>query len=249
MAVAVEFRVGDIIEMSCAFTEARVEQVTPDEVFVEWPWWAVDPDSDAVRWNGVVALAAGPDNPGWEREVFRVRPQVADLSADAVCRIGIPPTVVHVIDVRRFDPPRETGWLPRPRRQIGYLRAGQALDPGLEDQGASFDPDDGIPRRIELRFRPYAFLEPGDEVADARARVWRFEPPWDWHPFDGGAGDAPTWPLTLLTRNGDSDDDAAAVDVAEATQTGSHREELARWATEAGLPDTEEDSEFAEPVE
>ncbi|MEV6097969.1 hypothetical protein [Nocardia sp. NPDC051981] len=228
MAVAFEYRVGDILELSCPFTAARVTEVTANDVFVEWPWWAVDPASDGVRWNGVVAVAAGPDAPGWEREVFRIQPAAGELAAEADCRIGIPPTVVHVVAVRHFDPPRVTGWLPRPRREVVYLRAGQSVDPELDDQGAAFDPEDDIPRRVELRFRPYAFLEIGDEVADAGGRAWRFCGPWTWQPFDGAEPGRPIWPLLLLTRDGDSDD-AAAVDVTEATLTGSHDEELARW--------------------
>ncbi|MFE2998231.1 hypothetical protein ACFXG4_24870 [Nocardia sp. NPDC059246] len=228
MAVAFEYRVGDILELSCPFTAARVTEVTANDVFVEWPWWAVDPASDGVRWNGVAAVAAGPDTPGWEREVFRIQPAARELAAEADCRIGIPPTVVHVVAVRHFDPPRVTGWLPRPRREVVYLRAGQSFDPELDDQGAAFDPEDDIPRRVELRFRPYAFLEIGDEVADAGGRAWRFGGPWTWRPFDGTEPGRPTWPLLLLTRDGDSDD-AAAVDVTEATLTGSHDEELARW--------------------
>lgn len=227
--------------MSCPFTEARVDELTNDEVVVEWPWWTADPDSDGSPWDGLRALPAGPETPGWDREIFRIRPRPADLDAGATCHVGIPPTVLHVLEVRHFDPPRQTGWLPRPRRAITYRRVGQPFEPAAAEPGDSFDPDDGIPRRIELRFRPYAFLEPGDEVADAQARVWRFDTAWDLHPFDGRAGDPPAWPLMLLTRHGDGDDDAAAVDVVEATQTGSHHEELARWAELAGLeePETE----------
>ncbi|WP_230329408.1 hypothetical protein [Nocardia aurantiaca] len=232
--MAFEYRVGDILELSCPFTEARVTELTADDVHVEWPWWAVDPDSDGVRWNGVVALAAGPDTLGWDREVFRIQPAAGELAPDAVCRIGIPPTVVHVIAVRNLDPPRVTGWLPRPRREVVCLRAGQSLDAALADQGSAFDPEDDIPRRVELLFRPYAFLEIGDEVADSGGRAWRFRGAWDWQPFDGAEPAAPTWPLLLLTRDGDSDD-AAAVDVTEATLAGSHDEELARWNDLAGL--------------
>ncbi|MVU76493.1 hypothetical protein GPX89_04455 [Nocardia sp. ET3-3] len=193
MAVAFEYRVGDIIDVSCPFTETRVDEVTDDEIFVDSPW------QDGV----VMALALEPDP---EHELFRIRPEPRTLTADAMCRIGIPPTMLRV----------------------------------TEEQRLPFDPEDGIPRTLEVRFRPYAFLEPGDQVADARARVWRFESAWEWEPFDGATGAEPAWPLMLLTRHGDSDDDAAAVDVAEATRTGSHHEELARWAALAGLDEPAE---------
>ncbi|MGW4245810.1 hypothetical protein, partial [Nocardia sp. NPDC004722] len=242
-----EYRVGDIVELSCPFTEAQVRELTEDEVLVEWPWRVVDPDSAGPPWNGTVAVAAGPDAPGWDRELFRIRPIEGEPAAGEPCHIGIPATIVRIVEVRQFDPPRDTGWLPRPRREIAYVRPGQP-DPHPH-RAPTFDPDDRIPYRIELLFRPYAFLEPGDEVADAAARVWRFNTAWDWHPFDTRPGTTPTWPLMLLTRHGDSGDDSAAVDVGEATITGSHHEELAKWVELAGLdpeptPELERDARF-----
>ncbi|AYF75170.1 hypothetical protein D7D52_16320 [Nocardia yunnanensis] len=230
--MAFEFRVGDIIDMSCPFTPTRVHAVRDDEIVVEWPWPTADPDSAGAGENGLVGLPAGPRTPGWDRELFRIRPRPGDLAAGDECQVGIPSILIRVIAVRPLEPTRATGRRPRPRREIEYLPAGPPL---TAPASAVFDPDDGIPRVLELRFRPYAFLEPGDEVADARARVWRFETAWEWRPFDGRAGEAPTWPLMLLTRHGDSGDDSAAVDVGEATQTGSHHEELAQWAELAGL--------------
>ncbi|MEC3915103.1 hypothetical protein [Nocardia sp. CDC160] len=242
--MAVEYRVGDILEVSCPFTATRVTALTDDQVFVEWPWWAPDPDATGAPWNGEVALATGPDTPGWHRELFRTRPTPSDLTPESDCRIGIPPTIVRVLEVHRHDPPRETGRLPRPRREITCLPVDQPPD---SPEPTTFDPDDGIPRTIELRFRPYAFLEPGDQLADAKARTWRFDSPWDWHPLDGQPGDTPTWPLMLLTRHGSGDDDAAAVDVVESTCTGSHEEELAQWNALAGLEDSAEPEDVYPP--
>ncbi|MEU9287697.1 hypothetical protein AB0D57_24080 [Streptomyces sp. NPDC048275] len=58
--------------------------------------------------------------------------------------------------------------------------------------------------------------------------AWRFDGPWDWHPFDGGKPSTPAWPLRLLDRAGDADAAAGAA-VARATSTGSHEAEPARW--------------------
>ncbi|MFF5079974.1 hypothetical protein ACFY36_23220 [Actinoplanes sp. NPDC000266] len=145
-------------------------------------------------------------------------PDAGRLDAGAQCRVGISPTLVHVIEVQHFDPPLETGWLPRPRREIVVLLHGVAEDPEILDQGYGFDPDDGIPLNIRLVFRPYAFLEPGDDVADAAGRAWRFDSPRDWHPYDGRGG-TPAWPLSLLAGDGEA--------VAGATSTGSHAAEIA----------------------
>ncbi|MFD5061672.1 MULTISPECIES: hypothetical protein [unclassified Streptomyces] len=134
------------------------------------------------------------------RGLFRTDPAPHRLTTGDMCRVGIPPTLVHVIDVAHYSPPQETGRLPRPSRLVVVLPAGLSFDSRLEEQGESFDPDDDIPLAFDLTFRPYAFLEPGDEVADKAGRAWRFDGPWDWHPFDGAEPHEPAWPLSLLTR-------------------------------------------------
>ena len=101
--------------------------------------------------------------------------------------------------------------------------------PDQEDQGCSLDPDDDIPLDIELLFRPYAFLQHDDQLTDRQGRSWRFEGPWRWHWEDEGAGPAPEWPLTLTDRNGELDP-AGACAIYEATATGSHATEVARWS-------------------
>ncbi|MET9518228.1 hypothetical protein [Streptomyces sp. NPDC002994] len=115
------------------------------------------------------------------------------------------------------------------------LFVGRSYDSRLEEQGESFDPDDDIPLTFDLVFRPYAFLEPGDEVADAAGRPCNFDDPWNWHPFDGAEPHEPTWPLTLLAHNSQADVKAtkAAAAVANATRNGFHQEERARWSAMA----------------
>ncbi|WP_225994126.1 hypothetical protein [Actinomadura rudentiformis] len=153
-----DHKVGDVLQIACPFIDARVADLSPDYVVVEWP--------------------------------------------GATCQVGIPPTIVHVISVDHFDPPLETGWLPRPHTLTTVLPAGQSHAPDLEDQGMSLDPHDDIPISFKLLFRPYDFLQADDEVADAAGGAWRFAGPFDWQPFDGGHPHEPAWPLTLLTREG-----------------------------------------------
>jgi len=222
-------RAGDVLRVSCPFTPARVTDLSPEYVVVRWPWWDVDPDCDWVKWNGEVALPTGSASSEWDHDLFRVRPEAQRFAIGATCLVGIPPSVVHVIAVDRFDPPLETGRLPRPRRLVTVLRAGLSYNGELEEQGCQLDPDDDIPASFELLLRPYAFLRTGDEVADATGRAWRFDTPWDWCSFDGGTPDEPTWPLTLLTR-GCRGDTSAAESVAAATMVGTHQQEVVRWA-------------------
>ncbi|WP_308130198.1 hypothetical protein [Kitasatospora aureofaciens] len=200
--------------MSCPFTEARVAGF-----------------GRGHEWNGQVALPVDQDGDGG---LFRTDPAPAQLRPGDPCRVGIPPTVVHVIDVEHYDPPRETGRLPRPRLEVVVLPYGESHDPAREHQGEGLNPGDGIPVRYELLFRPYACLSAGDEVADAAGRAWRFDGPWSWHPFDGVADGLPRWPLTLLTRGGREPAPPEAAEVAQVTAAGGHDDELARWSKAFG---------------
>lgn len=231
------FRVGDVLAVSCPFTQAEVAQLMRFHAAIKWPWHRVDPATPRFRWNGQRAISTDPAHVDWKGELFRTEPAPRHLKVGAPCRVGIPLTVVHVIDVVRFDPPQENGMLPRPSLLLGVLPAGQTEDPDDEDQGCSLDPDDDIPIDIELLFRPYAFLEYDDQLTDRQGCSWRFDGPWRWQCEDQGAGPAPKWPLTLTGRNGELDP-ADACAIYQATNTGSHATEIARWSrlTDAAPP-------------
>lgn len=224
-----QFRAGDVLLVSCPFTPTVVTSVSTSYASVRWPWWQKDPAVDWAGWDGDVALARDRGSHDWAHELFRTEPAVDTLRAGDACRVGIPPTTVHVVQVQHFDPPQETGILPRPRRSLWVLHQGQSQDPNSDvDHGYSFDPDDDIPTDITLIFRPYAFLEIGDDIVDAQARAWRFDGPWTWQAYDGVVSRAPAWPLALLNDTG-SGSSRATEAVAAATRHGSHETELARW--------------------
>ncbi|ALV50103.1 hypothetical protein ABZ588_01590 [Streptomyces althioticus] len=224
--VSHDYRSGDVLSLECPFTETAVTGVTRYYVSVRWPWWEVDPQAENIRWNGERAL---PTPAAHEWEVFRTEPAETALKPGDTCLVGIPATVVHVQAVHRFDPPLVTGMLPRPASYLEVLRRGETHDPCLEDQGCTIDPVGGEPLRIELVFRPYAFLEPGDEVADRDGRAWRFDAAWNWCPFDGEQSGTPAWPLTLLFRRGEPTPKETE-EVTRATSAGSHADELERWS-------------------
>ncbi|MGP3750471.1 hypothetical protein [Streptomyces sp. IBSNAI001] len=205
---------------------------------VRWPWWEIDTTGEFGHWNGIVALGVGSGGrvpPEAEPELFRIVPAPEHLKAGDVCRIGVPPTPVHVTAVDHHDPPLETVWLPRPTRTVSVLPRGFSYrefpDGGhLDGSGCTIHPGDGIPFSYELLMRPYASLRVGDEVADAVGRAWQFNGPWDWTAFDGQpAGAGPEWPLVLLTRAGTpcSLEDAKAV--ATSTASGSHQKTVRDW--------------------
>ncbi|MEV7770958.1 hypothetical protein [Kitasatospora sp. NPDC086791] len=223
-----DYRPGDVLRLECPFTETTVTEVSRFHVTVRCPWLAVDPQAAGFRWNGERALPL-PDAHEWE--VFRTEPAETGLKPGDSCRVGIPATVVHVQSVVHYDPPLVTGLLPRPACHLDVLPQGEVFDPEPEDQGYAVDPAGGEPISVELLFRPYAFLEPGDELTDRDARAWRFDAAWEWHALDGERSGDPVWPLTLLVRGGQptvAPEEAAAV--ARATAAGSHAAERERWA-------------------
>ncbi|MFJ6636709.1 hypothetical protein ACIQMR_35890 [Streptomyces sp. NPDC091376] len=236
MMDAGDFRVGDVLSVTCPFTVTRVEQgVTWDHVSVRWPWWAVDGDNEFAHWNGIVALGVGGSGHEVEAELFRTDPPPEQLKAGDVCRVGVPPTVVHVTAVDHHDPPLETAWLPHPTQTVTVLRQGlsyREFPDGSHRDGSGYTihPGDGIPFTFELLMRPYASLQVGDEVADITGRAWRFDGPWDWTAFDGErAGTGPAWPLILLTRAAKPCCVEDAEAVAASTASGSHQKTVRDW--------------------
>jgi hypothetical protein len=217
------WRAGDVLRVSCPFDTAVVTAVGRDHVSLRWPWWEIDPDVVGVAWNGDVAVSrTDPD------ELFTTDPPAGDLRPGGTCRVGVLPRIVHVLEVRRGGEPEETGWLPRPTEILTVLPGGVASDPYAEFEGLDIEVDGGVPFTFEPVFRPYAFLEAGDDVADAAGRAWHFGGPFAWAAFDGVAG-APRWPLFLLAGAAD------AATVAAATAGGSHDDEVDRWRRAAGL--------------
>lgn len=222
------FRPGDVLRLECPFTPTTVTGTSRYHVTVRWPWKQVDPEAENIRWNGDAALPT-PESHEWERLYYRTDPPVDGLAAGDRCRVGIAPTVVHLVAVHDFDPPLVTGMLPRPARYLELLPQGETHDPDFEDQAFTVDPAGAEPIRLELLFRPYAFLDPGDELTDRDGRAWRFDAPWEWQPLDGGRPGAPSWPLALRSRRADGPTADGASAVARATAVGSHAGELARW--------------------
>ncbi|MGW8954698.1 hypothetical protein [Streptomyces sp. NPDC055709] len=120
-----------------------------NHVSIRWPWWRID--TDFFHWNGIDSLevgSAGHAPPEAEAELFRTAPPPEQLRAGDDCRIGVPPTVVHVTAVDHHAPPLETGWLPRPKLTGTVLRRGPSYrefpdDSNLNGEGYTLHPGDG----------------------------------------------------------------------------------------------------------
>ncbi|MBM7437997.1 hypothetical protein [Streptomyces sp. HB132] len=144
-----DFRVGDVLRVSCPPAQGRVVDVFPFDVAVEWPWAQIDPQSQ-FRWNGQRAFATDPDSPDWTTSLFKTDPEPWKLHAGDSCLVGMPETLVRITGIHRCEPPQDVGWLPRPHTMLGVVPAdypGEALS---EDDVDTIYLDSAAPVTIEL---------------------------------------------------------------------------------------------------
>jgi hypothetical protein len=242
----VPFRLGDVLRISGPFVETTVTDVDEFMVVLRWPWRRVDPASDYGWMGGEFAFPFRE----LHKTLYRTDPPMQELRPGQRCRVGIPPTLFHVASIWVLDEPLDRGWLPRPSGFLTVLPVGATFDPTDRESTiavelvAAWGPDGptrGVevaePIRMEVVYRPYAFLDDGDVVTDSSGRTWRFEVPFWWQELDGPATGrwltprwigAPRWPLTLASGN-TGPAPVRSGEVAAATAAGSHADEVARW--------------------
>jgi hypothetical protein len=66
-----------------------------------------------------------------------------------VCRVGIPETLVRVVDTGRYDPPLDVGWLPRPHTLLIVVPADRTWA-DEDDEGDTIELESAAPLVIEL---------------------------------------------------------------------------------------------------
>ena len=126
------FRVGEVVRISCEPVEARVASTTDRRFSVTWPWRRIDPGPSTGRWNGQLSFPRNADDAEWRNTPWRVEPDPRELAGGHVCILGVPPTDARIISIRRFTPPADFGWLPRPEWTIG---ARALADEGHDEAG------------------------------------------------------------------------------------------------------------------
>ncbi|MFF8968576.1 hypothetical protein [Streptomyces sp. NPDC014995] len=146
-----QFQVGDVLRVSCASAQTRVVHATPFDVTVEWPWARIDPGS-AYRWNGQRAIPRAERTDEWSG-LFRTTPGPQHLEVGATCLVGIPETLVRIVDIGHYDPPIDVGWLPRPHTMVIVLPVDRPHNPYAEEEGDTIDLDSAAPIKIELLSR------------------------------------------------------------------------------------------------
>ncbi|MFF7177633.1 hypothetical protein [Streptomyces sp. NPDC008121] len=231
--VLASVRAGDVVVMECPAQTVEVTGLSAEYVSVRWPWNRIDPESQ-MQWNGSRAIPRNAGDEGWDEEPFQIVSSDSSLEVGGYCELGMPATVAYVVHVERFSDPLDVGWLPRPHAYVSLVSHGVSFPPHAEEIGFTVDPNGEEPIESALVFRPYAFLESGDEVADSEGRLWTYSAPWKWVPFDGRPGEYPAWPLQLICRDGGQVPHAAQ-SIARATSVGVHDDEMARWLRAAGL--------------
>lgn len=241
------FRPGDVLRVSCPPRETAVVEADRFCVCVRWPWrWLQEAQDrqdqaagvDNSAWRGQLGFDRDRDHPdaGW---LFRFDPALPDLVAGDRCRVGIPPTVVHVLDVFSWRVPHRWSLDPPASLSVQVFPQGVPHDLGRDHLLDSLRPYGREPIRVELLFRPYPHLRDLDVVADRHGRRWVFCAPWWW--VELGHDDAsdglpaplagPAWPLTLLGElNGVAPAPERAARVVQATAEGDHGSHLAAWS-------------------
>ncbi len=72
------------------------------------------------------------------------------LKPDDTCLVGIPETLVRVIDVGHYDPPIDTGRLPRPHTLLIVLPVdGPRGEGNREDEGDTIELESAAPVAME----------------------------------------------------------------------------------------------------
>jgi hypothetical protein len=233
------FRPGDVLRVSCSLRETEVVDANEFHVCVRWPWRSLH---DAEASGHELCFDRDPDRPdaGW---LFQFDPGLPVLQAGDRCRVGVPPTVVHVLEVFSWWVPRRWSQDPPASLAVHVLPRGVPHDVGRDDLLDALRPHQQEPIRVELLFRPYPHLRDLDVVADRQGRRWVFCAPWWWVEVDHDdaaqglpaplAG--PAWPLTLLAWvDGDAPEPERAARVVSATGEGDHASHLAAWSRLAG---------------
>lgn len=240
------FRAGDVVRVSCPFTETEVVSADERDVRVRWPWRQGDAGASAGS-EGVMVLPLEEES----RSLFQVAPEPGGLRRGGRCRVGIPIEVVHVVAVRRWFPDQDLGWR---RRCLSVWVLRQGVAHNLGEDVKVLDPYGSAPVRVEQLARPYPFLDDLDVVADRRGRRWEFCSPYWWAEPDRDderegipaplAG--PAWPLALLAgRDGDQPDPVRTERVAQATAQGDHAAHLAAWSGLVGAAPTPAEQQHA----
>lgn len=241
------FRPGDVLRVSCPLQEAEVSDANEFHVCVRWPWrWLHDAQArqdqasgyDNSEWRGQLCFDRDRDHPdaGW---LFQFDPGLPVLQTGDHCRVGIPPTIVHVLEVFSWWLPHKWSMDPPASLAVHVLPHGVPHDAGRDDLIDSLRPYQQEPIRAELLFRPYPHLRDLDVVADRHGRRWAFCAPWWWVELDhddAGQGlpallAGPAWPLTLLAGiDGDPPQPQREARVAQVTKEGDHASHLAAWS-------------------
>ncbi|ARF62847.1 hypothetical protein B1H20_16710 [Streptomyces violaceoruber] len=144
-----DFRVGDVLRVSCPQARARVAHVSSFHASVEWPLGEIDPES-GIGWNGRRAFAVPAGSIERIMSLFRTEPEPSDLRVGDSCLVGVPETLVRVIDIGRYDPPQDVGWLPRPHTMLVVVPADLPDEALPEDAGDTIDLESAAPLTIEL---------------------------------------------------------------------------------------------------
>ncbi|MEV4719121.1 hypothetical protein AB0J94_18170 [Micromonospora noduli] len=99
--------------MSSEPVRTRIVGMSLHRIVLEWSWWQVDEESEN-DWDGTIGIPTSPSAHDWRNTPWRIESSDLSLEVGGYCTVVIPPTIVRVIGIEKYDPAADFGFLPRP---------------------------------------------------------------------------------------------------------------------------------------
>ncbi|WP_143086819.1 hypothetical protein [Lentzea flaviverrucosa] len=117
-----------MVVLSSPVVSTTVAEVSAYHVYLVWPWKTKDPESQ-FAWNGTVAFSRDSESPEWLNTPWRFGSDPSDLKTGDTVELSIPEFEATVLSVKKHEPARDAGWLPRPTLTLGLCATEFVDDP------------------------------------------------------------------------------------------------------------------------
>jgi hypothetical protein len=119
---------GDVVVLSTPIISTTVAGTSKYYVYLAWPWKVEDPESE-FDWDGTVAFPMDTESQEWRNTPWRLESDPWDLKPGDTVELSVPDVEATVMSVKKFERPKDAGWLPRPTLVLGLCATEFADDP------------------------------------------------------------------------------------------------------------------------